>query len=198
MTHTPVDLDARRSSIAQDIDANRRRILREFRQELEKMQLNQERFADRLSETLAEFFPEELTSKKFGSSRSPLPMQHATWVQPINSTQSPTPPSGTRLPHAPISDPAVIHLSNVAPSSTRFQQLHSEISYPTAVVYCEANFGGLDGKTANGLVRHSEKYNILAVIDSEKAGEDSARCTRWQAKWHTHCQQSCGRRLLWR
>ena len=26
----------------------------------------------------------------------------------------------------------------------------------TAVVYCEANFGELDGKTANGLVRHSE------------------------------------------
>ena len=40
----------------------------------------------------------------------------------------------------------------------------------TAVVYCEANFGAIDGKTANGLVRHSEKYEILSVIDSEKAG----------------------------
>ena len=40
----------------------------------------------------------------------------------------------------------------------------------TAVVYCEANFGAIDGKTANGLVRHSEKYDILSVIDSEKAG----------------------------
>ena len=27
---------------------------------------------------------------------------------------------------------------------------------PTAVVYCEGNFGQTDGKTANGLVRHSE------------------------------------------
>ena len=43
----------------------------------------------------------------------------------------------------------------------------------TAVVYCEANFGAIDGKTANGLVRHSEKYRILAVIDSEKNGLDS-------------------------
>ena len=44
---------------------------------------------------------------------------------------------------------------------------------PTAIVYCEANFGSIDGKTANGLVRHSEKYRILAVIDSEHAGQDS-------------------------
>jgi len=43
----------------------------------------------------------------------------------------------------------------------------------TAVVYCEANFGAIDGKTANGLVRHSEKYEILSVIDSEKAGLDT-------------------------
>jgi uncharacterized NAD-dependent epimerase/dehydratase family protein len=43
----------------------------------------------------------------------------------------------------------------------------------TAIVYCEANFGKMDGKTANGLVRHSEKYEILSVIDSEKAGLDA-------------------------
>ncbi len=42
-----------------------------------------------------------------------------------------------------------------------------------AVVYCEANFGAIDGKTANGLVRHSEKYKILAVIDSLQAGLDA-------------------------
>ncbi len=40
----------------------------------------------------------------------------------------------------------------------------------TAIVYCEGNFGAVDGKTANGLVRQSEKYEILSVIDSEKAG----------------------------
>jgi len=44
---------------------------------------------------------------------------------------------------------------------------------PTAVVYCEANFGALDGKTANGLVRHSERYEIVSVIDSHQAGLDA-------------------------
>ncbi len=43
----------------------------------------------------------------------------------------------------------------------------------TAVVYCEANFGRTDGKTANGLVRHSERYEILSVIDSTCAGRDA-------------------------
>ena len=43
----------------------------------------------------------------------------------------------------------------------------------TAIVYCEGNFGAVDGKTANGLVRNSERYRILSVIDSEKAGLDA-------------------------
>jgi uncharacterized NAD-dependent epimerase/dehydratase family protein len=43
----------------------------------------------------------------------------------------------------------------------------------TAVVYCEGQFGEQDGKTANGLVRHSEKYEILSVIDSTHAGADA-------------------------
>jgi uncharacterized NAD-dependent epimerase/dehydratase family protein len=43
----------------------------------------------------------------------------------------------------------------------------------TAVVYCEGQFGEQDGKTANGLVRHSEKYEILSVIDSRQAGVDA-------------------------
>lgn len=43
----------------------------------------------------------------------------------------------------------------------------------TAIVYCGANFTFIDGKTANGLVRHSEKYRILSVIDSHQAGRDA-------------------------
>lgn len=42
-----------------------------------------------------------------------------------------------------------------------------------AVIYCEGQFGEQDGKTANGLVRHSEKYDVLSVIDSRSAGQDS-------------------------
>jgi uncharacterized NAD-dependent epimerase/dehydratase family protein len=45
----------------------------------------------------------------------------------------------------------------------------------SAIVYCEANFGAGDGKTANGLVRHSERYDILSVIDSAHAGLDAGR-----------------------
>lgn len=44
-----------------------------------------------------------------------------------------------------------------------------------ALVYCEANFGSGDGKTANGLVRHSEKYEVVSVIDSQKAGLDAGQ-----------------------
>ena len=43
----------------------------------------------------------------------------------------------------------------------------------SAVVYCEGQFGEQDGKTANGLVRHSQKYQILSVIDSTHAGVDA-------------------------
>lgn len=43
----------------------------------------------------------------------------------------------------------------------------------TALVYCEAQFGLVDGKTAAGLVRHSEVYTIVGVIDSLLAGKDA-------------------------
>jgi len=42
-----------------------------------------------------------------------------------------------------------------------------------ALVYCENEFGQIDGKVANGLARHSEKYAILGIIDSTKAGRDA-------------------------
>lgn len=45
----------------------------------------------------------------------------------------------------------------------------------TAVVYCEGQFGEQDGKTANGLVRHSERYEVLSVVDSVRAGVDAGR-----------------------
>ena len=43
----------------------------------------------------------------------------------------------------------------------------------SAIVYSENEFGKIDGKVANGLARHSEKYNILGIIDSTKAGLDA-------------------------
>jgi uncharacterized NAD-dependent epimerase/dehydratase family protein len=53
------------------------------------------------------------------------------------------------------------------------QPAEDESRVDTAIVYCEGNFGDIDGKTANGLIRRSEKYKILSVIDSEKAGLDT-------------------------
>ena len=43
----------------------------------------------------------------------------------------------------------------------------------TALVYCENQFGLMDGKTTAGLVRHSETYNIVGIIDSSLAGKDA-------------------------
>ncbi len=43
----------------------------------------------------------------------------------------------------------------------------------SAIVYAEGFLGELDGKTANGLIRQSDKYQIAAVIDSTKAGFDA-------------------------
>ncbi len=57
-------------------------------------------------------------------------------------------------------------------SCDRPHSFPSQAKIATALVYCEGNFGLIDGKTANGLVRHSEKYQILSVIDSTQAGND--------------------------
>lgn len=42
-----------------------------------------------------------------------------------------------------------------------------------AIVYCENQFGKMDGKIANGLVRYSNKYEIVGIIDSSKSGMDA-------------------------
>ncbi len=63
----------------------------------------------------------------------------------------------------PLSDFELEH-STVVPRTS----LH-----PTATVYCEGNFSKIDGKTANGLIRHSEAYRIVSVIDSRHGGADS-------------------------
>jgi uncharacterized NAD-dependent epimerase/dehydratase family protein len=47
------------------------------------------------------------------------------------------------------------------------------IAKKTALVYCEKQFGLVDGKTAAGLVRHSETYTIVGVLDSDLAGQDA-------------------------
>lgn len=43
----------------------------------------------------------------------------------------------------------------------------------TALVYCDNQFGLVDGKTASALVRHSETYTVVGIIDSSLAGKDA-------------------------
>ncbi len=42
-----------------------------------------------------------------------------------------------------------------------------------AIVYCQGAFNTTYGKTAHGLVRRSERYRVLAVIDAAWAGRDA-------------------------
>ena len=44
----------------------------------------------------------------------------------------------------------------------------------TALVYCQGAFNTPNGKTAHGLVRFTQRYRILSVIDSRYAGQDAA------------------------
>ncbi len=76
------------------------------------------------------------------------------------------PSIGKNMEHTPFA----AHKTRVVDGTT---PLLFQPKTPTALVYCEGNFGLIDGKTANGLVRHSEKYQILSVIDSTQAGSDT-------------------------
>ena len=42
-----------------------------------------------------------------------------------------------------------------------------------AIVYCDGAFNTPEGKTAHGLVRFTERYNVLALIDQKYAGQDA-------------------------
>ena len=42
-----------------------------------------------------------------------------------------------------------------------------------AIIYCEGAFTTANGKTAHGLVRRTERYRILSVVDSLQAGRDA-------------------------
>ena len=79
------------------------------------------------------------------------------------------------FPYAPM--PALVPSGRVVTQDAVLVRIGTSLHEPahtaTAVVYCEGNLGAIDGKTANGLVRHSEMYTIVAVIDSENAGLDA-------------------------
>ena len=45
-----------------------------------------------------------------------------------------------------------------------------------AIVYCQGAYQTTNGKTAHGLVRMTRRYNIVAVVDSECAGQTRVWC----------------------
>jgi uncharacterized NAD-dependent epimerase/dehydratase family protein len=57
----------------------------------------------------------------------------------------------------------------------QWEQKHKDniVQKKKALVYCEKQFGLVDGKTAAALVRHSEIYSIVGIIDSSLAGKDA-------------------------
>lgn len=80
--------------------------------------------------------------------------------------------------HSNTAEKSTTRLSTMgpqAPPSPARANMPLTTTAPTAVVYCEGNFGRIDGKTANGLVRHSRAYRILSVIDGTAAGRDSGQ-----------------------
>ncbi len=42
-----------------------------------------------------------------------------------------------------------------------------------AIIYCQGAFNTTNGKTAHGLVRFTERYNVIAIVDSKYAGQDT-------------------------
>ncbi len=52
----------------------------------------------------------------------------------------------------------------------------------TAVVVTDGNFAGVHGKTAHGLIRGSERFKIVAVVDAEYAGRDAGEVLDGEAR----------------
>jgi uncharacterized NAD-dependent epimerase/dehydratase family protein len=51
-----------------------------------------------------------------------------------------------------------------------------------AIIYCEGGFNTPIGKTAHGLVRFTNRYRVLAVVDSHYAGQDAGSVLDGQPK----------------
>ena len=181
MTHDPVDLSAHRSAQAKEIMAGQRRCLLEFKREVARLRKDQEQFVERLTGAIAAFQEDGPRAWLDADGTTSL-LSHA------GGMMGQLAPGDTDVVSRPEANSGNLigGISALQERSARpVCRLHGKAVQPrslpddgeeaaaTAIVYCEANFGSLDGKTANGLVRHSEKYRILAVIDSEKAGKDA-------------------------
>jgi uncharacterized NAD-dependent epimerase/dehydratase family protein len=60
-------------------------------------------------------------------------------------------------------------VTDLSPLCSRLDTVQRRV----AIVHCEGHFTGLDGKTAHGLVRHCDAFEIRAVVDSHCPGLDA-------------------------
>jgi uncharacterized NAD-dependent epimerase/dehydratase family protein len=180
MTQDPVDLSAHRSAQAKEIMASQRRCLLEFKREVARLRRDQEQFVDRLTDAIAAFQEDGPRAWLDADGTTSLLSHAAGMMGPLARGDSDV----SSRPEANSGNLIEDISARQERSARPVCRLHGTPGQPvfllgdagaaaTAIVYCEASFGSLDGKTANGLVRHSEKYRILAVIDSEKAGKDA-------------------------
>ena len=44
-----------------------------------------------------------------------------------------------------------------------------------ALVYCQGAFNTPEGKTAHGLVRFTERYDVFGILDSNYTGQDAGK-----------------------
>jgi len=98
------------------------------------------------------------------------------------SKKRPTPSSSNFFDDIPI--PVAVAVDKKSASYSNRDKLQPN----TAIIYCEGNFGGTQGKTANGLIRPAGKFEILSIIDSEKAGRDAGEVLNAQTNGIPICR----------
>ena len=182
MTDNPVDLESHRTIAAQRMEFMRRRQLVELRADVGKMQVQQQALEKRLLVAIAE--SEKTMTNADDLQRSGIPSsvvanmirlpgdgaENANWRHSMQVPEmEPTGPSPSR---GGIGEGIRSVAGRV---NLRQNAKDKRTGIAKAIVYCEGNFGEPDGKTANGLIRHSEKYEIIAVIDSRHPGQDAGK-----------------------
>ena len=181
MTDELVDLESHRSIAAQRMEVIRRKQLEELRTNVSEMKTQQDALEKRLFAAIADSEKNIVAAqddRRRGvassviASMTELPgdgfAANANWLR--GGRASEFNPAELNPSFQDISDgvQSAEEQANLNQGTKRKRR-----GVATAIVYCEANFGKPDGKTANGLVRHSEKYEIIAIIDSYHPGDDA-------------------------
>lgn len=181
MTDDPIDLQSHRTIAAQRVEVMRRKQFEELRATVSEMKLQHDALEKRLLAAIADSEKniavaqddrrDGVASSAIASTTKLLGDGFAANAIRLRGGQaSDSNPSGFNSSDRDISN-GVQSAEEQVNSSQRSKCKRRGVA--TAIAYCEANFGKPDGKTANGLVRHSEKYEIIAIIDSHHPGDDA-------------------------